>query len=346
MGLPKITFETKEATWSPTGAFNTETDDGPLSSLSRNPFQTQNLTYPRDLISNTKKGHSVQFAISKIDNKSIEDTFNSIKDKTIEAYKAGKAELEKDASLAATALDVNASAEVRAAAREQLGQSLLDQLQKGANQIVEGSIKASKPTYTSLGTTEGVINLYMPDTADFQQSAHYNQIGVLEAAASVPFLGKPAGAILSTLQNQQARLTLNSMGYVFNPQEQVIFEGIDFRTFDMSFTFTPYSSKESEEVKKIIKLFRKSASPTIQTGVGGFFFIPPSVFDISFKKDGIENININKLKRCVLTSVTVNYAPNGTWSTYEDGMPVQTNLNLSFKEIELVDSAAIDKDGY
>jgi predicted ATPase len=34
----------------------------------------------------------------------------------------------------------------------------------------------------------------------------------------------------------------------------MLFQGIDFRTFDMSFTFTPYSAKEAEDVKQIKKL--------------------------------------------------------------------------------------------
>jgi len=54
------------------------------------------------------------------------------------------------------------------------------------------------------------------------------------------------------------------------------------------------------------------------------------------------NPNIPQLKRCVLTEVGVNYAPNGTWSTFDDGTPVQTTLTLNFKEIELIDSTAIE----
>ena len=74
----------------------------------------------------------------------------------------------------------------------------------------------------------------------------------------------------------------------------------------------------------------------------GFFFVPPSIFEVTFMYNGAENPNINKLKRCVLTDVNVNYAPNGTWSTHDDGSPVQTSLTLSFKEIELVDRTAVE----
>ena len=182
----------------------------------------------------------------------------------------------------------------------------------------------------------------MPDNAEFNYAASYNQIGLLEAAASVPILGAIPNAILSTLNNAAVKVGLNSMGYVFNPQEQVLFDGITFRTFSMSFTLTPFSATEANEIKNIIRAFRRNAAPTIASGGAGFFFIPPSAFDITFMYNNAENPNINKIKRCVLTDVNVNYAPNGTWSTHNDGSPVQTALTLSFKEIELVDRAAVE----
>jgi hypothetical protein len=37
---------------------------------------------------------------------------------------------------------------------------------------------------------------------------------------------------------------------------------------------------------------------------------------------------------CVLTNVTVDYAPNG-WAAYNDGYPIQTSLTLQFTELEM-----------
>jgi hypothetical protein len=186
----------------------------------------------------------------------------------------------------------------------------------------------------------------MPDGIEFSQQSQYNQIGILEATASIPYLGKIPSLVLSGLKNDFSRVALNSMGYAFNPQEQVMFEGIEFRTFQMSFTLTPYSVDEAAAIQNIIKTLRKNAAPTIQTGgIQGFFYIPPSIFDVQFLYNGVDNPKINQIQPCFLTDVTVNYASNGTWSTYNDGTPVQTTLSLSFKESVLVDSAAIES-GY
>jgi len=137
-------------------------------------------------------------------------------------------------------------------------------------------------------------------------------------------------------------LAMSAAGYVFNPQQQVLFEGIDFRPYEMTFTFTPSSPDETRNVNAIIKTLRYHAAPQIG-GVGGFFFIPPSVFNVSFRYNGKVNPNINLLKKSVLKSVNVNYAPNG-WAAFEgNGAPVQTVVSLQFQEIVLVDKTQINQ---
>jgi hypothetical protein len=189
------------------------------------------------------------------------------------------------------------------------------------------------------------VSLYMPETLSFNYTTSYGEESIMGAAASLPgLLGKPASFVNSVMDNQAVKLALNKLGYAFNPQEQVLFQGIEFRTFEMSFTFSPRSANESSKVQQIVKLFRSYAAPTIVTGVAGFFYTPPGVFNLSFKKDGAVNPNINKLTDCVLTSVAVNYAPNG-WSSHKDGQPTQMTMDLSFKETVLVDRAKIEQ-GY
>ena len=60
--------------------------------------------------------------------------------------------------------------------------------------------------------------------------------------------------------------------------------------------------------------------------------------------NGKENIHLNKIKESVITSIDVNYSPNG-WAAHDDGTPVQTTMTVQFKEIELVDRNAVNQ-GY
>jgi len=311
---------------------NDEAFVGPLATLDQlNQYRGSYYVYPRDLGS-SQKLHSVVFKAYEID--SSDFTVSDVKDALVS--KTG----DFATGIRQTTEDVLNNPTEKAA---ELYDKTVNETEKFLNSDGQAIRNAAKPPIKKEVTD--IITLYMPDNAEFNYGANYNQIGLLEAAASVPVLGAIPNAILSTLNNAAARVLLNSMGYVFNPQEQVLFEGINFRTFSMSFTLTPFSAPEANEIKNIIKAFRRNAAPTIASGGAGFFFIPPSVFDVTFMYGNSENPNINKLKRCVLTDVNVNYAPNGTWSTHNDGSPVQTGLTLSFKEIELVDRKDVES-GY
>jgi hypothetical protein len=298
---------------------------GPLSSLYKNQYDKQLLQYPRDLNSATR-GHVVEFTVSKIKPVTIEET------KTL-VSKFGNGAME-------------------------VGQQFKQDPQKAAQDAVSGIKSAFNNGVQSVSTalssnievgygtqrteTIGYINLYMPENVTFSYNAQYDKTSVAEAAGSLPLVGSIAKGITSALENSAAKLALQRMGYVFNPQQQMLFEGIDFRTYQMSFTFTPYSRAEADQVNRIIKMFRMYAAPIIRSDLAGMFFVPPGVFDIRFLFNGAPNRNLNRVTRSVLESVEVNYAPNG-WSAHSDGSPVQTTMTLSFKETVLVDRNMIEQ---
>jgi hypothetical protein len=195
------------------------------------------------------------------------------------------------------------------------------------------------------------IDLYMPETMAFTYGASYDDVNLKDAiqsavqgAASAVGVGSVVQGISGAIDSDAAKLALKTQGLAINPMKQMVFQGISFRTFQMSFTFTPYSKQEAQTVKKIIEAFRTHAAPTINKGTGGMFFIPPSVFNIKFLFKGKDNPNVNKVTEAVIESIDVNYAPNG-WSTHADGAPVQSTMTISFKENALVDRNKI-KEGY
>jgi len=144
-----------------------------------------------------------------------------------------------------------------------------------------------------------------------------------------------------------------------NPYMEMVFTGMGFRDFSFSFNFMPVNSIEVVNVIEIIKLFRLHSKPSYVgegTGITGkAFFAYPMYFDIEFltltsnagsqlqnvskDKEGeyyVTNKYIPKIKRCVCNSVVTNFTPAGMWAAFESGKPVNTELTLSFKEIELV----------
>jgi hypothetical protein len=182
-----------------------------------------------------------------------------------------------------------------------------------------------------------VITLYMPDTINFNYAASYGNVSLGDAVKEVAGLTKIGGALTGAATSASASLLAYTQGIVLNPQQQLLFDGIDFRTFQMSFTFTPKNGSESSTIQTIIQKFRSHAAPKIGTSAAGAFFSVPDSFIISFSSPFI-----TKLKESALMTVDVNYAPNGIWSAHPDGSPTQINMTLQFKELTLVDRTSID----
>ena len=95
-------------------------------------------------------------------------------------------------------------------------------------------------------------------------------------------------------------------------------------------------------MKNIIKKLRMFAAPKLNNTSGGLLFNTPAEWEIKFYNKGQENLNIPKIRRCVLTGIFVDYTPQGEWSTFRNGHPVTAKLGLSFKEMEIIHRELIE----
>lgn len=128
-------------------------------------------------------------------------------------------------------------------------------------------------------------------------------------------------------------------GLVINPRQQQIFQGVSQRGFDFTFSLAPQTPEEAVVVNKIIRAFREYSHPAIDST--SFFLKVPAEFEIRYYKifgeNGnevvAENLFLNKIGRCALTSVNVDYTPNGINSTFHDGSPVRTTITMTFTEL-------------
>lgn len=136
-----------------------------------------------------------------------------------------------------------------------------------------------------------------------------------------------AGNIIST--------TAQLAGAPINPRVEVLFATTPLRDFQFEFLMIPRNDKEAQTIKDIVRTLRFHAAPEI--ALGGFTYVPPAEFDLTFYHRGVENTNIPRINTCVLLECEVDYAPNlGIWQTYRDGNPLATRLRLVFKEIEVI----------
>ena len=299
---------------------------GPLAKLNETKYKLASYSYPSDLENDSGPAHIMQFYINETKGSQANPSADSnLVDKTLETFKTIETKLN------------------------------------------ESGARVWQPERARISNS---ISLYIPDSIVTSYGANYNETSLAEGiqdignmlsatgkkledmtgfSALLKGLGGVATGAIDAAQSSAGKLALSAaFGKAFNPRKQVLFEGIDFRTFSFTFIFTPTSREESNQVNDIIRLFKYHSAPTIQSGTfNGFFFIPPSSFTIQFfYRDNTgtitENPYVNKIAESVLEKVDVNYSPNGIWSAFDGtGAPTQVQLTLSFKEIELIDKTLI-----
>ena len=232
--------------------------------------------------------------------------------------------------------------------------------------------------FRTITKTNDTIALYMPDTLAFDYQQSYSNLSVTkelgklglaaQAGASTYDAYRKTGSISSAAKNAapfaaelareaglptggkvlfSALSAVTGGALAINPQLELIYEGTDFRDFRFSFMFYPRSKKEAVEILDIIDSFTFHQAPEILSSSFGRYLVPPSEFEIEFRYNGGINPNIPKVAPCVLTSISVDYAPSGfaSYETLESGnepkrggtgMPVAIRMDLSFKETRII----------
>jgi hypothetical protein len=130
-------------------------------------------------------------------------------------------------------------------------------------------------------------------------------------------------------------LISRAQGSVLNPNLELLFGGVNLRSFAFDFDFIPRDEGESGIVKEIIRILKQSMAPkTGSSHAGaGLFIEAPNVFLLKYKTGNLPHPYLNTFKPCALTSMGVNYTGSGSYTTYADKTPVHMKLSLSFTEL-------------
>ena len=193
-------------------------------------------------------------------------------------------------------------------------------------------------------------NLIYTSENDFENVAltYYGLKGLAAAAAGgAALLAGPTAAVAAGVGAYKVTNAVGKAignitqlaGYPLNPRLEILFTGRRQRGFVFEILMSPVNEGEANTIQNIIRLLRFHSSPDIIAR--GYFFVPPAEFDISFYKDGKENLNIPRINTCVLEKIEVDMAPTGAYSAFSTGHPVQTRLSLGFREIEILHKARI-----
>lgn len=335
----------------------TQFADGPLKDLYKNKFKNTIYQFPGDL-GQDNRGHVIMFTVQK-------------------ALPASQQGLTEETSQQALSQIARFGGSVGGLFT---GNSNVNEVKENAEGVARSVQNLTNELTRGLRREDGdSIALYVPDTVNVQYAAQYSSDVSLTGALGKPlFLAQGVASVYDAIRGDQSvaknisnlandpfvraavtgivqgrlgttglqELAVGAVGYAFNPQLQVLFSNIGFRTFQFDFILTPKNDKESAEIQNIIRTFKKAAAPEFQAGLitDSLFMKVPDAFKIKFLYKGQENLNVNRIGDCVLESIDVDYSPNG-WSTFKDGSAVQTRLTLQFKEIFIIDKNRINE-GY
>jgi hypothetical protein len=189
-----------------------------------------------------------------------------------------------------------------------------------------------------LGTLAGILGQTSGgDIVDTIKSM--SQMGGEIASAGFLALAK----LPSVFGGTDVKAILSAQGKVaLNPFREVIFESVDFRTFSFKYRLMPRNKKESEDIYKIIRLFKFHMHPELSEN--RLFFIYPAEFQITYFYRNRENKYFHKFAPSVLTDLQVDYGGE-QFASFKDGSPGEVNLQLTFRETEILTKEKINQ-GY
>lgn len=162
--------------------------------------------------------------------------------------------------------------------------------------------------------------------------------GELASAALMTLAKLPSmfsGVDVKSIFSAQGKVALN-------PFREVLFESIDFRSFSFKYRLMPKNKKETEDIHRIIKLFKFHMHPELSQNK--LFFIYPAEFEIAYYYRDKINQYFHKFTPSVLTDLQVDYGGE-QFTSFKDGSPGEVNLQLTFRETEILTKEKINQ-GY
>ena len=322
--------------------------DSPMEALKRNPLAFSQVQYPIDL-TNNEQGHYILFytLMNRFGNAGQQLQFSA--DMGLGKVTQGRGGPHSD------------------------GKKSIGDLRKQTGGVAavkqENSIFSEMPTHTQVTSA---IALYMPPGVTVSYKNDYEakdtnfagditkMVGGVNSAQSMSekldavkagvvggaaVYGKEiVGDALEMVKLGNAvEVVSKALGVAVNPREEQFYTGPQFRSFSYAFDFWPRSQQELDAATNIISLFKYHSAPGMESKSAGRMFIVPSEFEIHYMyidsqdRQAKTNSYMNKISKCVCTSVDVNYGPEGEFKAFsKTGAPIHYKLTLGFTETEFI----------
>lgn len=165
--------------------------------------------------------------------------------------------------------------------------------------------------------------------------------GVIENVGHGGTIPQSIGGLVSQAAIKNSAALGFFAGLAANPRREQLFESVNFRQFKFDYQFVPRNAAEAATILNIIHTFKYHMHPEFLDQPANFLYIYPSEFDIVYYQGTDENLALPRHTTCVLTSMDVNYTPNGKMAMLANGQPAQINVSMQFTELALLTKDSI-----
>lgn len=212
-------------------------------------------------------------------------------------------------------------------------------------------------TQATTQTGAGIIRALTPDGADENGRITEATAGLaaqltarLAGTAVGGAVGGLIGAGIGTMLTEGAGNALKeSTRVTLNPNLRTLFEGVNMRSFSFPFRMIAKSEKESQEIKKIIKFFRREVYPEANNvdGTVPFAYTFPNIFEINILDGKQKNPGFD-IQRCYLQSVQTNFNQTsaGMYEGKDRNYFIEVDLTLNFIEFATLDKNKVREENY
>ena len=128
-------------------------------------------------------------------------------------------------------------------------------------------------------------------------------------------------------------------GQVLNPRETLAFEGVQLRTHEFTWDLYPNNVDDSNQIKQIVNIMKRSVLPsTIDFAIGSFeieraFLKYPHICKVYLI--GVDPDAFPKFKPCLVSNLRVDYGAGGGVSMMKGGRPAGVSLSVSLQELAI-----------
>lgn len=200
------------------------------------------------------------------------------------------------------------------------------------NSLAAAAAGAGADVVTGRKTVEGIFKNVLGGVVNLSDTG-----GNMKSALAAGFAANAVNTLIGQENIDPFEAVTRQTGSVLNQNQELLFRGVSLRSHQFSWTLTPRSKAEADEIKNIIRIFKSSMSAKKQGAVAdggkGIFIQSPDVYQLQYFSGKKPHPFLNVFKICALASLSVDYTATGTYATYADGTPIQVSLGLTFQEL-------------